>query len=378
MELRDIFSVHATDGRARAGELVLPHGTVPTPIFMPVGTRASVKTLETRDLLEMDAPIILGNTYHLYLRPGTELMHEAGGLHQFMRWPRPMLTDSGGFQVFSLGALRKLREDGAHFRSHLDGSKHCFTPESVVGIQRTLGSDIMMVLDECPDGRADHAYTENSLGLTQRWARRCRQAWLDSEPLYGHRQALFPIIQGGVYEDLRRRSVEHILEQEWPGVAIGGLSVGEAKPDMRAMTQLCCECLPPHLPRYLMGVGTPVDLIESIELGVDMFDCVLPTRNARKATLFTSQGRVSAKSARFARSFNEPLDPECSCYTCRTYDRAYLRHLYHVEEFSAMRLGTIHNLNYFLKLVRDARRAILEGRWQDYRKGVLAAYEGER
>jgi queuine tRNA-ribosyltransferase len=374
MELSGIFTCHATSGRARAGTLQLPHGQVPTPIFMPVGTRASVKTLDARDVEELGTRILLGNSYHLYLRPGLDILREAGGLHPFMRWPGPILTDSGGFQVFSLGDLRKLKEEGAEFRSHLDGSRHLFTPESVVDIQRALGSDIMMQLDECPPGQCDEAYALQSLELSARWARRAREAWLGGTPLYGHAQALFPIVQGGTHLALRERSMELLLRDPWPGVAIGGLSVGESKADMRRVTDHCGRLLPTELPRYLMGVGTPEDILESIAMGVDMFDCVLPTRNARKGTLFTSEGRYNARGARHARSFNQPLDPECDCLTCRTYDRAHLRHLYHVEEFSAMRLGTIHNLRYFLRLVFGARQAILEDRYAAYMEKCLAPY----
>ena len=374
MELARIFTLEAEDGRARAGRLVLPHGEVPTPAFMPVGTRASVKTLDSRDLHELKVRMLLGNSYHLYLRPGIEILRQAGGLHGFMRWPGPILTDSGGFQVYSLGDLRKLREEGADFRSHLDGSRHIFTPESVVGIQRALGSDVMMQLDECPPGQCSEDYAAASLELSARWAARSRRAWLETSPLHGHEQALFPIVQGGVHEAQRLRSMDMLLQDEWPGVAIGGLSVGEGKADMRRVTDLCGRTLPRGLPRYLMGVGTPEDILESIALGVDMFDCVLPTRNARKGTLFTSQGRYSARSARHQAAFDEPLDPACDCLTCRTYDRAYLRHLYHVEEFSAMRLGTLHNLHYFLRLVEGAREAILAGRYAAYVERCLAPY----
>jgi queuine tRNA-ribosyltransferase len=372
---KNIFELLYQDSDARAGKLTLGHGEVETPIFMPVGTRASVKTLDGRDLEELNAQIILGNTYHLYLRPGVDIMRKAGGLHGFMKWDKPILTDSGGFQVFSLGDLRSLHEQGAEFKSHLDGSAHLFTPESVVATQRALGSDIMMVLDECPPGDAEYNYVEKSLGLTLRWAKRCLRSWHETDPLYGYSQNLFPIIQGGVFPDLRKRSVEELLESDWPGMAIGGLSVGENKKDMRAMTKLSCELMPQDKPRYLMGVGTPVDIIESINLGVDMFDCVLPTRNARKATLFTSHGRYSAKAARYKEDFNIPIDENCDCYTCRTYDRAYIRHLYNVEEFTAMHLGTIHNLHYFLQLTAGARKAIINGTWQQYRSSVLAAYE---
>ncbi|MDP2360223.1 MAG: tRNA guanosine(34) transglycosylase Tgt [bacterium] len=376
MELSGIFQVEGTCGRARAGRLALPHGDVPTPVFMPVGTRASVKTLDSRDLQELEVRMLLGNSYHLYLRPGTEILRRAGGLHRFMRWPGPILTDSGGFQVYSLGELRKLKEEGVEFRSHLDGSRHLFTPESVVEIQRDLGSDIMMQLDECPPGQCSEEYAARSLELSARWAGRARRAWLGGAPRHGFPQALFPIVQGGVHEDLRRRSMELLLQDPWPGIAIGGLSVGEAKTDMRRVTDLCGRLLPAELPRYLMGVGTPEDILESIALGVDMFDCVLPTRNARKGTLFTTQGRFAARSARHREAFDQPLDPDCDCLTCRTYDRAHLRHLFHVEEFSAMRLGTLHNLRYFLRLVEGARQAILAGGYPAYVERCLAPYRG--
>ncbi|MFA7330827.1 MAG: tRNA guanosine(34) transglycosylase Tgt [Candidatus Delongbacteria bacterium] len=374
MELARIFELEARDGRARAGRLILPHGEVPTPVFMPVGTRASVKTLDCRDLRELEISMLLGNSYHLYLRPGIELLTRAGGLHAFMRWPGPILTDSGGFQVFSLGDLRKLREEGADFRSHLDGSRHLFTPESVVEIQRGLGSDVMMQLDECPPGTCSEEYAAASLERSARWAVRARRAWEESRPLHGHPQALFPIVQGGVYDGQRRRSMDLLLQQDWPGVAIGGLSVGEGKPDMRRITELCGRELPAGLPRYLMGVGTPEDILESVALGIDMFDCVLPTRNARKGTLFTSLGRYSARSARHSESFDQPVDPACDCFTCRHYDRAHLRHLFHVEEFSAMRLGTLHNLRYFLRLMQGARQAIQAGRYAAYVEQTLAPY----
>jgi queuine tRNA-ribosyltransferase len=378
MESASIFTLMQQDGRARLGRLKLPHGEVPTPIFMPVGTRASVKTLDARDLRDLEIRILLGNTYHLYLRPGKDLIRDAGGLHRFMRWDGPILTDSGGFQVYSLGELRTLKEEGAAFRSHLDGSRHLFTPESVVEIQRCLGSDIMMQLDECPPGKSPRDYIKNSLELSHRWALRARRAWLEGEPFHGHPQALFPIVQGGIYEDMRQLSMDLLLKDDWPGVAIGGLSVGEDKPDMRRITEYCCRNLPVQLPRYLMGVGTPEDILESIALGVDMFDCVMPTRNARKGTLFTSQGRYSARSAKHAREFDQPLDPACDCLTCTTYDRAHLRHLYHVEEFSAMRLGTLHNIRYFLKLVEGARGAIAEGRYADYVTEQLAPYRSRQ
>ncbi len=364
------FQIHHTDGPARSGELVTAHGVVPTPIFMPVGTQGTVKSLSPDDLEDLGARIILGNTYHLYLRPGDELVARRGGLHRFANWPHPILTDSGGFQVFSLAGLRELSEEGVTFRSHIDGSKHFFSPEKVIDIQRNLGSDIMMVLDECVPYGADHAYTEKSLQLTTRWAKRCREAY----PRGTGDQLVFGIVQGGFFEDLRRQSAEQICALDCEGFAIGGLSVGESKQEMHDILQCTAPLLPSAKPRYLMGVGTPLDILNGIAAGVDMFDCVLPTRNARNGTLFTSQGKVNIKRAEYQED-DSRLDPACSCYTCRTFSKAYLRHLYTSRELLSYRLNTIHNLTFFLDLVRGAREAIAAGTFASYKKGFEAVYE---
>jgi queuine tRNA-ribosyltransferase len=358
------FSIETTDSSARCGTLMTAHGAVPTPIFMPVGTQGTVKSLSPQDLHEIGSRIILGNTYHLYLRPGDELIARRGGLHRFSAWDGPILTDSGGFQVFSLSGLRRLTADGVEFSSHLDGSKHLFTPEKVVSIQRNLGSDIMMVLDECVPFGADFAYTERSLGLTTAWAERCRQA----HPALDRGQMLFGIVQGGFFPELRTESARQICALPFDGYAIGGLSVGEPKDKMLAMLEHTAPLLPWERPRYLMGVGTPMDILDGIAVGVDMFDCVLPTRNARNGTLYTSQGRVNIKRAEY-REDDSPLDPACSCYTCRTFSRAYLRHLYIARELLSYRLNTLHNLTFFLDLVRGARRAIQNRTFQEYKRG---------
>lgn len=352
------FTIHARDGEARRGSLVTAHGEIETPIFMPVGTQGSVKSLCPQDLRDAGAQIILGNTYHLYLRPGDELLARRGGLHRFAAWDRPILTDSGGFQVFSLKEIRKINEEGVEFRSHLDGSKHFFSPEKVMAIQENIGSDIMMVLDECVAYGADREYTAKSLELTTRWARRCREA----HPKGKNGQLLFGINQGGFYKDLRERSLEQLAEIDFDGMAIGGLSVGESIPEMYDMLGHMAPQLPAEKPRYLMGVGTPMDILTGIEAGVDMFDCVLPTRNARNGTLFTSRGKVNIRRAEF-REDDSPLDPDCSCYTCRTFSKAYLRHLHVAQELLSYRLHSLHNITFFLKLASQARAAIGQGRF---------------
>ena len=366
------YTLLHTDGAARAGIVHTAHGDIPTPIFMPVGTVGSVKAVAPDDLAAMNAPIILGNTYHLYLRPGHKLVERHGGLHGFASWPGAILTDSGGFQIFSLNSLRKLREEGAEFRSHLDGSKHLFTPENVVDIQRSLNSDIMMVLDECVPHGADYAYTEKSTALTTRWALRARKHY----PAGTAHNLLFAITQGGFYKDLRRRSVEELCAHDFDGFAIGGLSVGEPKPVMYDFLYDIAPQLPAGKPRYLMGVGTPLDIANGIAAGIDMFDCVLPTRNARNGTLYTSQGKINIKRKEYAED-DGPLDPQCGCYTCRTFSRAYLRHLYVSKELLSFRLNSLHNLTYFLDLVRNARQAILENRYADFLAGVAAIYPEE-
>lgn len=348
------FELLKTDGRARRGRLTLPHGVVETPIFMPVGTVGSVKTLVPTDLETLGAEIILGNTYHLYLRPGLDVIRHFKGLHEFISWKRPILTDSGGYQIFSLGKLRKLDEEAAHFQNHLNGSPLKLSPELAVEIQETLGADIHMVLDECTPYPADHTTARLSMERSLRWAKRCREA--KSRPELWQ----FGIVQGSMYPDLRRVSALGLMELDFEGYSLGGLSVGEPKEDMRAMTDLCCEVLPREKPRYLMGVGTPLDIIESIALGVDMFDCVLPTRNGRNGTLFTSLGKVNIKNKKYEMD-DAPLDPACTCYACTTFSRGYLRHLWIAGEMSAFRLLTLHNLTYYLDLVREARRTIEAG-----------------
>ncbi len=365
------FTVRKTDGAARLGELHTAHGIVRTPAFMPVGTVGTVKALCPRDLHEAGSQIILGNTYHLYLRPGDELVARRGGLHSFMGWDGPILTDSGGFQVFSLSALRKLTADGVEFSSHIDGSKHFFTPEKVLDIQRNLGSDIMMVLDECVPYGADHAYTEKSLDLTHAWALRSRENHAPGR----NGQLLFGIVQGGFFKDLRAKSAEAICAMGFEGHAIGGLSVGESTEQMYELMAHTAPLLPAEKPRYLMGVGKPMDILEGIENGIDMYDCVLPTRNARNGTLYTSLGQVNIKRAEFKED-DTPLDPACTCYTCRTFSRAYLRHLFVAQELLSYRLNTIHNVHFFLELARGAREAIAEGTFAAYKARFQAVYPG--
>ena len=364
------FTLEHTDPQssARAGVLHTDHGDIRTPIFMPVGTVGSVKGVQLRDLYEdINAEIILGNTYHLYLRPGTSIIEQAGGLHRFNGFQRPMLTDSGGFQVFSLTGIRKLREEGCEFRSHIDGSKHFFSPESVMDIERSIGADIMMAFDECPPGTAPYDYARKSLTLTHHWLDRCIRRFNETEPRYGYHQALFPIVQGCTYRDLRTESAEFVASKEAEGNAIGGLAVGEPAEVMYEMIELVNSILPKDRPRYLMGVGTPVNILEAIELGVDMFDCVMPTRNGRNAMLFTSEGVMNMRNAKWATDFT-PIDPNGTSYVDRTYTRAYLHHLYKAQELLALQIGSIHNLAFYLWLVREARSHILAGdfrTWKD-------------
>ncbi|BEP29128.1 tRNA guanosine(34) transglycosylase Tgt [Helicovermis profundi] len=353
---------------ARLGRFHTPHGVIETPIFMPVGTKATVKAMLPEELKEIKAQIILSNTYHLFLRPGNELIKKAGGLHKFMNWDGPILTDSGGFQVFSLGPLRKITEEGVHFRSHIDGSKLFISPEIAVEIQNDLGSDIMMAFDECAPYPADEEYVKNSLERTTRWAKRCKEAHKNTE-----NQALFGIIQGGMYEELRRQSAKEITDLDFPGYAIGGLSVGESKKLMYEVLNYTTPLMPENKPRYLMGVGSPDDLIEGVIRGVDMFDCVLPTRIARNGTAMTSRGQVVIKNAKHREDFT-PLDPECDCYTCRNYTKAYLRHLFKENEILSARLLTYHNLHFLLKLMEDVRESILNDRLLDFRKEFFSKY----
>lgn len=359
---------HHNDTLARAGVLTTPHGVVHTPAFIPVGTQGTVKTLAPRELEEAGAEIILGNTYHLYLRPGPELIGEAGGLHRFIGWDRPMLTDSGGFQVFSLAELNKVTEEGVVFQSHLDGSYHFFTPEKVIEIQHALGADIIMVLDECTPYPCSYEHARTSSKLTIHWAQRSKVAHGDDQD-----QMLFGIVQGSTYAGLREASAKALVEIDFPGYAIGGLSVGEPKTAMYEMIEAIVPHLPVDRPRYLMGVGLPEDLIGCVALGMDMFDCVIPTRNARNGMAFTSQGKLVVKNFEYARDFG-PIDPECDCYACRNFSRAYIRHLFQAGEMLAPRLTTIHNLHFFLKLMREMRAAILGGRFNGWKRGFLVRY----
>lgn len=367
------FKIEATapGSNARAGEITTDHGAIPTPIFMPVGTVGSVKGVHMRELREdIDAKIILGNTYHLYLRPGIEILKQAGGLHKFNSWDRPILTDSGGFQVFSLSANRKLKEEGAYFRSHIDGSKHLFTPEGVVDIERAIGADIMMALDECPPGTSDYGYAEKSLRLTQRWLERGWKRYNETEGLYGYRQAYFPIVQGCVYPDLRRDAARHVADLGAEGNAIGGLAVGEPVEKMYEMIEIVNDILPQDRPRYLMGVGTPANILEAIDRGVDMMDCVMPTRNGRNGMLFTSEGIMNMRNKKWADDFS-PLDPNGTAWVDHEYSRAYVRHLFVSQELLAMQIASIHNLAFYLWLVKEARKHIIAGDFKPWKEEMV-------
>ncbi|GMU94738.1 tRNA guanosine(34) transglycosylase Tgt [Ignavibacterium album] len=359
------------NSKARAGWFETDHGVVETPIFMPVGTQGSVKAVNQFYLeKEIKAQIVLSNTYHLYLRPGTEILEAAGGLHRFMNWQKPILTDSGGYQVFSLTELRKLKEDGVEFRSHLDGSKHFFTPEKVIQIQRSIGSDIMMVLDECAPYPCDYEYAKKSVQLTSNWAILNKKAFSESEPKYGHKQFLFGIIQGSIYKDLRKKSAEDLLELDFDSYAIGGLAVGEPTELMYELVDYTTDLMPENRPRYLMGVGRPENILESVARGVDMFDCVMPTRNARNANVFTWNGTLSMRNAKYKDDF-KPLDENCGCYTCRNFTRAYLRHLFVAEELLALELASVHNLYFYLELVRKAREKIIDGTFNEWKNQIV-------
>ncbi len=366
------FELQHTDPQsdARAGLISTDHGTIATPIFMPVGTCGSVKGVHFSELRdEIGAQIILGNTYHLYLRPGLDILRAAGGLHRFNTWDRPILTDSGGFQVFSLTGIRKLREEGCEFRSHIDGSKHIFTPENVIDTQRIIGADIMMAFDECPPGQSDYSYAKKSLGLTQRWLDRCIKRMKETEPLYGHRQSLFPIVQGCTYKDLRIEAAHHVVEKEADGYAIGGLAVGEPTEVMYEMIEVVNGILPKDRPRYLMGVGTPQNILEAIERGVDMFDCVMPTRNGRNANLFTYEGTMNMRNKKWENDFS-PIDPD-GCTVDRLHSKAYLHHLFKAQELLALQIASIHNLAFYLRLVGDARKHIIAGDFTSWKASVI-------
>ena len=363
------YTITHRDGAARRGKLELPHGEVDTPQFMPVGTVASVKAIAPDDLQAMGAQIVLANTYHLLLRPGPALVAEMGGLHRFMSWERNVLTDSGGFQVYSLAEQRKIDEEGAHFRSHLDGSKLSLTPESATAVQLQLGGDVIMAFDECPPARSPRAYHLESLERTTRWARRCKERWLQSPG----QSALFGIVQGGLHEDLRERHAQEIAALEFPGNALGGFSVGEDAAAMWEGVARAAPLLPAEKPRYLMGVGTPEDLLRCAMSGIDLFDCVLPTRVARNGLLFTRRGRLQIKAARYARD-PRPADEQCRCYTCRTFSRAYLRHLFAAQELLSFRLNSIHNLTFYLDLMRGLRAAIERGEAESWVRGCLDSF----
>lgn len=364
------YTLEMTDGKARAGKIQTPHGIIETPVFMPVGTQATVKAMTKEELDEIGTQIILGNTYHLFLRPGDDLIDRLGGLHQFMSWKKPILTDSGGFQVFSLGALRKIKEEGVYFSSHIDGSKRFISPEKSIEIQNHLGSDIAMLFDECPPGLSTREYLIPSIERTTRWAKRCVEAHQKAD-----KQGLFAIVQGGIYEDLRQKSLEELLEMDehFSGYAIGGLAVGEPREDMYRILDSIVEKCPENKPRYLMGVGEPIDMLEAVESGIDMMDCVQPTRIARHGTVFTKHGRLVIKNAEYAED-TRALDEECDCYVCRNYSRAYIRHLLKVNEILGARLTSYHNLYFLVQLMKDAREAIKKGEFQKFKKEFIDKY----
>ncbi len=367
------FTIQQTckKSKARTGLLKTHHQEIQTPIFMPVGTIGSVKTVHQRELKEdINAPIILGNTYHLYLRPGTEILHKAGGLHKFIGWDRALLTDSGGFQVYSLGDMRKITEEGVKFKSHIDGSMHFFSPESVMKIQRYIGADIIMAFDECTPYPCDYSYAKNSMNLTHRWLIRCMSWLIDNKPYYNYGQYFFPIVQGSTYLDLRKESAEFIASAEAPGNAIGGLSVGEPEEDMYAMTDVVTDILPKDKPRYLMGVGTPWNILESIGLGIDMFDCVMPTRNARNGMLFTWEGIINIKNNKWKDDFSV-LDAFGSSYVDSQYNKAYVRHLFMSKEYLAKQIATVHNLTFYLDLVNMAKKKIEEGVFYEWKESTI-------
>lgn len=370
-----MFILEKTDKKtkARAGLLKTAHGNIETPIFMPVGTQGAVKTLSPHELEDTGAQIILGNTYHLYLRPGDDLILKAGGLHSFTSWNRPILTDSGGYQVFSLSELRKINNEGVRFQSHIDGSYHDFTPEKVIDIQRNLGSDIMMVFDECSPYPCSFDDAGKANKRTISWAERCADHFQLTDPPHDHPQMLFGILQGSTYREIRKKSVDNLLKIGFNGYAIGGLAVGEPKTDMLDITDFCTDLLPPDKPRYLMGVGKPEDIVESISRGIDMFDCVIPTRNGRNGTVYTWKGKMVLRNYKYRDDFS-PIDENCDCYSCRNFSRSYIRHLFQSQEILAMRLASIHNLHFYLSLVKSARAAIYKGCFFQWKKTFCNEY----
>lgn len=367
------FKINAQDplSKARAATLSTDHGDIQTPVFMPVGTAGTVKAVHQRELADdIKAQIILGNTYHLYLRPGLETIEKAGGLHKFIGWDKPILTDSGGYQVYSLAQVRKIKEEGVTFKSHIDGSKHLFTPENVIDIQRTIGADIIMAFDECTPYPCEFHYARRSIDMTHRWLKRCITRFDETEGKYGYTQSFFPIVQGSVYKDLRIKSAEFIASCEQQGNAIGGLSVGEPAEEMYAMTEVVCNVLPAHKPRYLMGVGTPINLLENIALGIDMFDCVMPTRNARNGMLFTQHGFINIKNEKWKNDFS-PIDADSTLFSDLNYSKAYLRHLIHSKEILGSQIATLHNLHFYIWLVQQAREKIISGEFYDWKNKMV-------
>ncbi len=367
------FTLKTTDihSKARAGEIITAHGTIQTPIFMPVGTAGTVKAVHQHELRDnIKADVILGNTYHLYLRPGLDIIKRAGGLHKFINWEKPILTDSGGFQVYSLSDVRKIKEEGVTFQSHIDGSRHLFTPENVMDIQRIIGGDIIMAFDECTPYPCDYEYARRSMHMTHRWLKRCCTRFDETEGLYGYEQTLFPIVQGSVYKDLRLKSAETIASFEREGNAIGGLSVGEPADEMYAMTEVVCSVLPWEKPRYLMGVGTPINLLENIALGIDMFDCVMPTRNARNGMLFTKDGIINIKNKKWEDDFS-PIDKDSDLVTDQVYSKAYLRHLIRSKEILGAQIASLHNLHFYLWLMREARARIIDGTFYQWKNKMV-------
>jgi queuine tRNA-ribosyltransferase len=372
--MKFVIEARDQDSRARAGLFETDHGVVHTPIFMPVGTIGTVKTLSPLDLQENGAQIILGNTYHLYLKPGLDIIREAGGLHKFNGWPGSILTDSGGFQVYSLDELRQISEEGVEFKSHWDGSTHFFSPEKVVDIQRTIGSDIMMVLDQCIANPSDQETARKAHLLTLDWAKRSKEHFLKTSAFYDYRQFQFGIVQGGIYPDLRRESINGLLDLDFDGFAIGGLAVGETQAVRNEITRFCTDLLPQNKPRYLMGVGMPEDILDAIDRGVDMFDCVIPTRNARNGTVFTSRGKLVIRNSKYKQDF-KPLDETCDCYACSNFSRAYIRHLFNVNEVLGLRLATVHNIHFYMKIVKEARKSIVDKNYLEWKNSFLNAFQ---
>ena len=375
--MKFVLEKTSSQSKGRAGVITTSHGAIQTPVFMPVGTQGTVKAVSPDELISLGTQMILGNTYHLYLRPGDDLIHDAGGLHAFSGWPESILTDSGGFQVFSLSSLRKVTDEGVRFQSHIDGSYHMFTPEKVIDIQRNLGSDLIMVLDECSPYPCSYEIAMKANDRTLKWAERCLSQYKKTQSLYGKPQTLFGIVQGSTYEFIRKVSAERLLELEFDGYAIGGLAVGEPQTAMQEMTDFCTDLLPENRPRYLMGVGKPDDIVKAISLGVDMFDCVIPTRNGRNGTVYTWEGKKVLKNEIYAHDFS-PIDATCHCYTCQHYTKAYLRHLFQAEEILGLRLASIHNLYFYMQLVKEARNAILNDCMKEWEKQFADLYKSDK